>query len=233
MQQRALCRALTLPAVAQIEIWAWLCKPPPYMFQKNKLLTCVIFNPWLFTTKDPPHPFTHQEEKHSSVSILLPLRKIRERKYIRRRSIIYQSPNTELLHLHYSPETQSHSVISLLTDSYGLWVASICASLNVIHFFPARISSFTLPCPQRTNQKSSRHFTRPAWHHKHPPHGKFTAVAHSQFTPNWQISLLGRSFTIAWHPVWQAELLHIPSDMQTLKKMTIFSLRVTGEVQNL
>lgn len=203
------------------------------MFQKNKLLTCVIFNPWLFTTKDPPHPFTHQEEKHSSVSILLPLRKIRERKYISRRSIIYQSPNTELLHLHYSPETQSHSVISLLTDSYGLWVASICASLNVIHFFPARISSFTLPCPQRTNQKSSRHFTRPAWHHKHPPHGKFTAVAHSQFTPNWQISLLGRSFAIAWHPVWQAELLHIPSDMQTLKKMTIFSLRVTGEVQNL
>lgn len=36
-------------------------------FRKNKLLTCVIFNPWLFTTKDPP-THSHTRRRNTPVS---------------------------------------------------------------------------------------------------------------------------------------------------------------------
>lgn len=109
------------------------------------------------------------------------------RKYINHRYIIPQISKHWVItfaFFFFCPENQAHSMISLLTDSFGLSVASICAPVNTIHFLPARMSSFTLSCPWRTNQKSSRYFfTWSAWHRKHPPHSKFTAVAHSQFTP--------------------------------------------------
>lgn len=79
----------------------------------------------------------------------------------------------------------------------GLWVASTCAFLNAVHVFPARIISFTLPCTRRTNPKSAQCFTWSVCYHKHPTKSKFTAVAHSQFTPDWQISLLRGAFTVA------------------------------------
>lgn len=192
---------------------------------ENKLLTYVFLNPWFFTTKDPP-THSHTRRRNTPVSqFFCPWEKSEEETTSITAVLFHQFPNTELLHLHYSPlKLNPIQWFHFSQIPLGFWVASICASLNVIHFSPARISSFTLSCPQRTNQKSSRHFTRPAWHHKHPAHGKFTAVARSQFTPNWQISLLGRPFAIVWHPVWQAELKHIPGGVG----MCIW---LTGEVQ--
>lgn len=86
--------------------------------------------------------------------------------------------------------------LSDFTSHSILW-AFIC--FNVIHVFPARIISFTLSCTWRTNQKSNRYFTWSVWHHKHQPQSRFTAVARSQFTPDWQISLLREALAVALH----------------------------------
>lgn len=178
---------------------AGLCRTRHMCIRKNNNIKTHLrwLQSLILLLEGPPHPFTHQEEKHFSASRLLPLRETgdKNRKYINHRCFIHQSPNTELLHLHFF-------FFLLENQAHGLWVASICALLNVWHVFPARISSFTLSCTWRTNQKSNRYFTWSVRYHKHPAQSRFTAVAHSQFTPDWQISLLREAFTVVLHLAW-------------------------------
>lgn len=101
-----------------------------------------------------------------------------------------------LLHIYFF---QAHSMILLITASTELWVASICALLNAIHDFPARTSSFTLSCTRRMNQKSNQYFARSVKPHKHPRQSRFTAMAHSRFTPDWRMSVLREAFTAVLH----------------------------------
>lgn len=109
------------------------------------------------------------------------------RKYIMYEMLLYCTSHTRHSIQWWQGHRSSHSTpfneqdgIAITPESLALLVAFICTVLNVIRVFTAWISSFTLSCPWRTNQKSGWYFTWSPEYRKHPSQSKFTARAHSR-----------------------------------------------------